>query len=71
MGSGIFLIEKQKCVSCGGCVAVCPNNVIVLLDEEHLTTNENQCIGCRSCMIFCPMGALKVQGRGELMTKVI
>lgn len=70
MKSGIFQIEKNKCDSCGGCVAVCPNKVIVLITEGQLEANKNKCIGCKSCVLFCPMGALKVQGKGELATQV-
>jgi MinD superfamily P-loop ATPase len=49
---------KEKCVLCGGCVAVCVSNTITLT-ENDLEIDEKRCTGCKACIIFCPMDAMK------------
>jgi pyruvate formate lyase activating enzyme len=50
-------VIKEKCVLCGGCVAVCRNNAITLT-EDDLEIEEERCTGCKICIIFCPMDAM-------------
>jgi MinD superfamily P-loop ATPase len=47
----------MKCVLCGGCVAVGPNNVITLT-EDALEMDEERCTGCKACVIFYPIDAM-------------
>ena len=56
-------VIKEKCVLCGGCVAVCVSNAITLT-EDDLEIEEEQCTGCKTCIIFCPMDAMKDGERG-------
>jgi ferredoxin len=53
-------IEKEKCLRCGACVAVCP--VLALeLDEEGLSHDSKKCTLCAVCMKICPPGAIEVE----------
>ena len=47
--------DANKCMRCGGCVAVCPVNCIEL--QDVLVFGEG-CINCGKCKRFCPMGAI-------------
>ncbi|RLF49852.1 MAG: ferredoxin [Thermoplasmata archaeon] len=51
--------NADKCMLCGGCVAVCPANAITLY-ETVLVVDEDACIGCGECVRVCPMGAMEL-----------
>lgn len=48
----------NKCISCGGCVSVCPVNAIELKEKE-ITIDAEKCIDCKTCTELCPVSALK------------
>ena len=50
-------LDRDKCVSCGKCEAVCPMDVRVTKDP-----NNAECIRCASCIRSCPEGALTFSG---------
>jgi digeranylgeranylglycerophospholipid reductase len=50
-------IDRNKCCYCGGCVGVCPEQVLFLLETE-LTVDQDKCTMCRACLIFCPVEAI-------------
>jgi len=59
---GVFMTvvaDKDKCISCGGCVSVCPANALVL--DITPVCDPNKCINCSICVKFCPAGALKLE----------
>lgn len=41
-------IDKNKCVGCGNCVAVCTMGVISVVDGRS-QVNENECVECNTC----------------------
>lgn len=45
----------EKCVRCGKCVEVCPQNAISI--ETPQDTNQDLCINCGACIKVCPTGA--------------
>ena len=49
--------DKDKCVSCGKCKAVCPMDVDVT-DNSRRRKNGTECILCMECVKSCPKGAL-------------
>jgi len=51
-------VNYDKCCYCGGCVGVCPQNALELM-ETILSVNEN-CNECGICVKFCPVGALEI-----------
>lgn len=49
--------DKNKCVSCGKCVKVCPMEVDVT-DNSRKRVNGTECILCMECTKECPKNAL-------------
>ncbi len=50
-------VDHGRCISCAGCVGVCPVDTITLR-ELHLVIDQAPCISCSLCVQFCPVGAL-------------
>jgi formate hydrogenlyase subunit 6/NADH:ubiquinone oxidoreductase subunit I len=50
-------VSHGRCISCAGCVGVCPVDTITLR-ELHLVVEQGPCISCGLCIQFCPVGAL-------------
>jgi ferredoxin len=54
-------VNVDKCMLCGGCVAVCPPGNVLTLYETALEINQEKCTHCDSCVKICPMGALSLE----------
>ncbi len=52
-------LDSQRCTYCGGCVSVCPVEVLTL-EETRLRVDEG-CINCGDCVPACPVGALRLE----------
>lgn len=53
------MVDKTKCISCGGCIAICPVGAIKFVDgKAHI--DPKICVKCGSCQNFCPMGAIDI-----------
>ena len=68
------VIDKDKCIECGRCVAVCPYSAIVksvrpcenackagaisVGKDKRATINNDKCISCGACVYQCPFGAI-------------
>ena len=46
-------IVKDKCVACGKCMSVCPEDAIYMEDEKSFI-DYDRCIGCNFCIEACP-----------------
>ena len=72
------IIDRNKCIGCGKCIAECPRKMIVLEDEGHKTfvlcfSNDKGayvkkickvgCTACRICVSTCPGGSMTMTGR--------
>jgi len=57
------IVDRGKCLYCGGCAGVCPVDAI-LLDEIQIIIDD-KCIGCELCIKFCPVGALSTEGEND------
>jgi len=58
-------VENARCIGCGTCVKVCPENVFTIREVEGkkvstVVAAEN-CFSCRSCEVHCPEHAIKVE----------
>jgi len=73
---GIAVVDKEKCVACGKCIATCPNHLIELVPKKAVYTVacsstakgvevknscEAGCIGCGICAKQCEAGAITVE----------
>jgi coenzyme F420 hydrogenase subunit beta len=64
------VIDADRCVQCGVCVAACPTDSIGI-GEDDLPKLVKMCTGCSLCWDFCPRGGLrheatwKLTGNGE------
>ena len=55
-----MIVDKETCVGCGACVAVCPVGAISL--EDKACIDADSCIGCGACVNACPVGAISAEG---------
>ncbi len=55
---GTVLINKNLCINCFACVAVCPIGAMRRHPEEVFPF---KCIACGTCTRECPVAALKIQ----------
>jgi NAD-dependent dihydropyrimidine dehydrogenase PreA subunit len=51
-------INRDKCIDCGACTAVCPTDALTLGLEKKLVLEEEKCILCGNCLKACPVGAV-------------
>lgn len=51
----------ERCISCGDCQAVCPQEAVDLQNENHI--DRRRCNGCGLCVESCPADALTLIGR--------
>ncbi len=76
MVNGVAQINKLRCVGCGACVGVCPNELIAIvpsglnvivscssLDHGARTRSvcKSGCIGCGKCVAACKFDAIQVK----------
>ena len=55
----VFEVDEDKCFGCGACIALCPVNVLDLVDRMILV-NEKKCTHCELCIPSCPVSALDI-----------
>ncbi len=73
---GVAVVDKEKCVACGKCVAECPKHLIELVPYSSTTfvgcsskdkgkdvkaACKTGCIGCMICTKQCETGAITVE----------
>ncbi len=64
--SGQMVFDQTKCMSCGHCVSVCPNNCLALNEADKVSlTQGKDCVNCGQCILHCPVGALEAVGEFE------
>lgn len=54
------VIQADRCIQCGACVAACPSDSIGV-GEEGLPELVKMCTGCSLCWDFCPRGGLRYE----------
>ncbi|MGH8980455.1 MAG: Coenzyme F420 hydrogenase/dehydrogenase, beta subunit C-terminal domain [Acidimicrobiales bacterium] len=55
------VIDADRCIQCGTCVAVCPSNSIGVRASNGLPELVKMCTGCSLCWDFCPRGGLRYE----------
>jgi len=68
MGEMIYLkdvvtlrLDKEKCIGCGMCLAVCPQAVFCMNNSHAHIENRDACMECGACARNCPSEAITVQ----------
>tara|TARA_B100000767_G_scaffold268722_1_gene289447 strand:- start:88 stop:294 length:207 start_codon:yes stop_codon:yes gene_type:complete len=54
-----FLVDDDRCFGCGACIALCPVNVLTLVDRLAIV-DEEKCTHCELCIPACPVFALEI-----------
>ncbi|MCD8218000.1 MAG: ferredoxin family protein [Clostridiales bacterium] len=66
-------INRERCIGCGSCAAVCPGTLISVADGCAQMDYPRDCWGCVSCVKECPAGAIDfflgadIGGNGSVM----
>ncbi|MDO5774520.1 MAG: [Fe-Fe] hydrogenase large subunit C-terminal domain-containing protein [Spirochaetales bacterium] len=62
----VISVDKEKCVNCQRCIAVCPVKMCNNGAGDYVAFDEKLCIGCGSCIEACTHGARKGIDDAEL-----
>ncbi|HVN96091.1 MAG TPA: glycyl-radical enzyme activating protein [Syntrophorhabdaceae bacterium] len=62
--------NRERCVGCGRCIAVCPVNAIEM-GEGKVHTDRNLCTACGHCVDVCPEEAREVMGKVMTAKEVV
>ena len=57
MGKPKAKVDRGKCLACGGCISVCPEDALTMYASKAVVTKE-KCISCAICIRTCPVGAI-------------
>jgi len=59
------VIQDDRCIQCGTCVAACPSDSIGI-GEDDLPKLVKMCTGCSLCWDFCPRGGLRYERQWKI-----
>ncbi len=52
------MVDKEKCIGCGTCVAICPVEAISFDSNGKVEIDKSKCIHCGACQASCPVSAI-------------
>jgi MinD superfamily P-loop ATPase len=55
------MVKKEKCLACGGCISVCPQDAILWISSKAVV-DSILCNSCSICLKTCPIGAIVWEG---------
>jgi len=55
-----FVVDEDRCFGCAACIALCPVNVLTLVDRLAVV-DEAGCTHCELCIPSCPVFALDIK----------
>lgn len=58
------VMDKDKCVECGLCMAYCPVNSVVSKEDSYVISYD-YCKGCGLCAKECPRGAISMEPEAD------
>ncbi|NLK00225.1 MAG: 4Fe-4S binding protein [Clostridia bacterium] len=55
------VLEKEKCIHCGACTAVCFTGALILSQTDwQLLFEPDKCVACQLCVEACPLNLITV-----------
>jgi ferredoxin len=60
MGKPKAKVDEKNCLSCGGCISVCPEQAIVMQNKIAFV-HVKKCISCGICVDTCPIHAISME----------
>lgn len=61
------IVAKDKCISCGACVNVCPFGAIIM-DSDDKAFITDACTACGACIDTCPVGAISREKEDKVVS---
>ena len=54
-------IDQTKCIGCGICEEICPNEAIAIVDGVATLARDEDCEDCGVCVEFCEQEAITIE----------
>ena len=52
-----YIIDRNKCISCGTCDMECPFHAVIISPEGKFSIDAEKCRSCGICASVCPLDA--------------
>ena len=69
-GKAEKMYSPAKCISCGTCVAACPEKAITL-SSDGIITDKELCRLCMKCTGVCPTKAIEISGMAMSVSEIM
>ena len=55
-------VDRESCTSCGLCVKICPDRILLQGADGGINVMAEHCMGCGHCYAICPVEAISMPG---------